>query len=314
MAGLVTEIIQAEWWTKPEFQEGALDLPGQSFLAPPEKKVLEEIAGAADLGKLEINPMPKAAMDAVKVLRNPEPSINEVVKCIELDQALAVMLLKHANSALYAPRYPIDSVQRAVVHVGMRQLKMMVHEVAMRRVTGDVKSKHYATMEWRYAIHCAVIARALAKRCGMDEDVGYLAGLLHDVGRIPVLQALDVKKVLGEVPVRGAAPEIIMECLHRGVGAQVAKKWELPPAICDAVSSHLNGRREDEDSQAQFPTTKVAEAASDICHALGLGRFKRPHAILKSRSMTDLGLSPESMLEFLTSDLPKAVESAATLT
>jgi putative nucleotidyltransferase with HDIG domain len=303
-----------EWWTAAEYVSGFLDLPGQSSLSPADRKILEEIASAADLGKLEISAMPKAAMEAVKVLRSPEPEIEDVARSIELDQGLAVMLLKHANSALYAPRMPIDNVRRAIMQVGMRQIRMIVHEIAMRRVTGDIKAKPFAAMEWRYAIHCAVIAKALAKRAGVDQELGYLAGLLHDVGRLPVLQALDQRRALTEVPVRGAAPEVIMEALHRGVGQQVAKKWDLPPAIVDAVASHLNGRRADEDSAAEFPTTKIAEAASDICHALGLGRFKRPHAVLDARSLRDLGLPKEALIEFFRRDLPQAIEQAVTLT
>lgn len=305
--------LDGEWWKAPDYSHGDLDLPGQSALAAGEKKTLEAIAAAADGGKLDIQPMPKAALEAMKALRAGDPDIDQVVGAIELDPALSLLLIKHANSALYAPRYPIDSIRRAVVHVGMKQLKTIVQEVSLRAVTGNIKARHYAVMEWRQAIHCALISKAMARRVGADEEAAYLAGLLHDVGRLPVLNALDKKLALPDVPARGGAPEIIMESLHRGVGAQVARLWELPPAVCDAIAHHLNGRREDEDPTSEFSTTKLAEAAGDLCHALGLGRFRRPFHLLSSRSFRDAGFTPDALEDFLRTDLPKAVESAASI-
>ncbi len=298
------------WWEMPEYTEGEIILPGQSCLIGEDREVLEDIGRKVDEGKIEIPAMPKAAMEAAKLLRNPEPEIEEVARCIELDPAMAAWLLRHANSALYGARFPIDSVSRAVAHLGLRRLKGVILELAMKRLSDYVGSRPWAEREWTYAIYCATIARELGKIFNLDEDMCYLAGLLHDVGRLLALRELEVRGRLKEGPSSTAADDIIMECLHRCIGSRMAKKWDLPPAIADAISFHLSAKLPGEQSPAKFPSTLATEAASDLCLALGLGRDRMPCDALHLPSMLELGFTPESLKQFYKDRLADVIEQA----
>jgi hypothetical protein len=107
--------------------------------------------------------------------------------------------------------------------------------------------------------------------------------------------------------------DIILESLHRGVGVRVAQAWEQPPSICDAIGHHLVGRDPGIDGPAKFPSTRIAEAAADLCIALGLGRFRRPFQIIGSPGFEDLGMSGEALESYLTEELPAVLEGVAGL-
>ena len=300
--------VEARWWEAPEYTQGELFLPGQSRLDPDGQALLERIAADADRGALEIPPMPKAALGANRVLRSPEAELADVADAIRIDPVLTAQVLRYANSALFGARHTMDNVSDAVSFLGLRRMRELITSAALQQVTGEIRSKNYAQREWRYAIHCAAIAKALGKRFGVDEEQCYVAGLLQDIGRLPVIRALELHDALPGEPEADSASDIILEALHRGVGVQIAKAWEEPPSIRDAIGKHLVGREPDLDGPAEFPSTRMAEVAGDFCLALGLGRHRRRFAVLESPSILDLGWSGEELQAFLEEDLPEIME------
>lgn len=295
------------WWTLPEYQEGELYLPGQSRLNAEQKAILEKVSLAAENKSLAIPTMPQAAMEASRLLKNPESDVMDIAVIIERDPAMAAQILRFANSAMYGSRFPIDTIERAVSHLGMRHLQTVVLEMAMNRLSRDAGAQAYAKEEWQYSITCAMIARRIGEKFRLDADLCYLAGLLHDIGRLPVIAALSKSGLAQGEPEEDSPTEIIVETLHRAVGVQVADSWELPPVVRDAIGNHLTGRLSGEPSSASFPSTKVAEAAGDICIAIGEGRFRKPFAILEIPSLMEIGFRRDNLREFLRDDLPEVI-------
>jgi putative nucleotidyltransferase with HDIG domain len=302
-----SEPLPAQWWLDPSY-EGELYIPGQATLSAAGRDLLEEMAAKVDQGNISIPPMPTVAMEIVKLMRRPDADIDDIADKIKLDAAMTVQVLRYANSALFGPRQVIDSIHHAASYLGTKRLKNVILEAALRKLSGDIKAEAYARMEWTYSLTAATIARAMAQRLKFDLENCYLAGLLHDIGRLPLLQELEKLGRLSDEPTMDDDVDIIVETLHRGVGRQVAQSWDLPPAITDAIGSHLTGRLEDEDSLAQFDSTRVAEAAGDLCIAMGRGRFRRPFDLLNAPSLVDLGFNRRSLDEFLGQDLPPLLE------
>ncbi|MFT7618569.1 MAG: putative nucleotidyltransferase with HDIG domain [Planctomycetota bacterium] len=300
------------WWTLPEYQEGELYLPGQSRLGPDDMVVLEKVSLSAEKHKLSIPAMPQAAMEASQMLKNPDSDVMDIAKIIARDPVMAAQILRFANSAMYGARFPVDTIERAVSHLGMRHLQTVVLEMAMNRISHDVGAKAYAQQEWRHSITCAMIARRIGEKFKLDADLCYLAGLLHDIGRLPVISALSKRGLAQGDPIEDSPTEIIVESLHRAVGVQVADSWDLPPVVRDAIAHHLTGRLEGEGSSSAFPSTKVAEAAGDICIAIGEGRFRKPFAILEIPSLPEIGIKRDDLRVFLRDDLPDIIAKMKT--
>ena len=273
--------------------------------------MLERIAADADRGALEIPPMPKAAMKANRLLRSADAVLSEIGDAIRIDAVLTAQVLRYANSALFGARHTMDNVGDAVSYLGLRRMRELIMSAALNQVSGEIRSKTYAKMEWQYAVHCAAIAKSLGSRFGVDQEQCYVAGLLQDIGRLPVLRALEFHDALPPVPEADSTSDIILEALHRGVGVQIAKAWEEPPSICDAIGQHLVGREPDIDGPAAFQSTRVAEVAGDICLAAGLGRHRRRFAILESPSLLDLGWSPADIVAFFEFELPEVISNVS---
>lgn len=302
--------LEGRWWEAEEYT-GELYLPGQSKLDDEGRKLLDAIAAKIESKTVEIPPMPKAAMEAMRLMRNPDPEIEDVAACIQIDPAMTAQVLRHANSALYGARQYIDNVTRAAFYLGFKRLKSVLMKVALLRLGSEVHAQTHIQREWRFATHCAAITRALAPKTAQDPEICYVAGLLHDVGRIVVLGALEKRGALSEAPKEDSNIEIILETLHRGVGAQVAEAWELPMAVKDAVTCHLTGRFPDEPYEGEFTSTKLVEAAGDLCLALGIGRFRKPFGILEAPSMQSLGLGDAGLQSFLKDELPDTLSDVS---
>lgn len=301
------------WWLLPEYASGSLDLPGQSRLTPRGREALDRLAALAEAGKIAIPQIPRAVSQALAILRSDNAEPEDVSKAVAADPSLVAQMLRYANSAMFATRVPIDNLQRAVMHVGMKRLQSLLLELSVDSITGNLASRKHAAMEWAFARHCALISRSLAVATGQDPDQCYLVGLLRDIGRLAVLSAIERLPGMEKEPKAGSDVEIILESLARAVGSQLAKLWELPPSVVDAVAKRVNGRREDEEPMGQFASTTVSEAAGDICHALGLGRFKRPFLIRNARPFRDIGLDEAAVERFFRTSLPAALRQAAEL-
>ena len=230
-----------------------------------------------------------------------------------LDPVLTAHVLRHANSALYGPATVIHTVKDALSYIGLRKANALIMECAMKQAAECVGNRRYAHAEWASSLFTANVARALGTLSRTNPEMCYTAGLLHDIGRLPLLQYLNAHDALPREPKLEGDHEIILETLHRSVGSQLADAWELPPAVKEAIQVHLNGREEDEECAASYRSTHVVEAAGDLCFALGLGRHHLPFAVMETPSLRELGINHGDLQVFVRVELPKIAEQVTDL-
>lgn len=297
--------LSATWWDHPDYKHPTLDIPGQSKLSAGGRKSLEAIASQVDAKKLSLPQISRAASSTLKLLREPNLEPEQIAASIGTDPTLTSGVLRLANSPLYGARVPIDTITRAVMHIGLRRIQALILEVTVKSVVGSIKNRAWSTMEWRSSVFSSIAARSLAQYAKQDGEAAQMAGLLHDIGRLPLLMAIENRGELNGDPEGGSDAEIILECLHRNVGKQLAVAWDLPPSVIDAIEHHMNGRLEDEPPAGQFATTILAELAGDIGFAAGFGRFKRPYAIQNERAWADVKIDKAAAVTFLCQEVPK---------
>lgn len=178
--------------------------------------------------------LPSVAMKLMEVSRNPNATVQELVKLLEQDQLMAGKILKLSNSAAYRGSAEVASLRDAVVRLGMSTLRDVVMHAAMdMRV---FRANGYSdTMDAlrRHSLATAHVARILAR----GHELAFLAGLMHDVGIAGALLAI------GDVPRGTELPGIdlvwpAVESIHERAGVQMCRLWQLPAGVIDAVANH----------------------------------------------------------------------------
>ncbi len=95
---------------------------------------------------------------------------------------------------------------------------------------------------WEHASATAMAASWLARRLGFRklEEEAFLGGLMHDVGRLVILRAIDEIKAAGQLPFDFSAQLVdeILDSAHTELGYNLLKKWEIPEVYCRIARDH----------------------------------------------------------------------------
>lgn len=183
---------------------------------------------------------PQAALLMLSLMRDPMVSVAQVVSATSLDPATAGLVMQLSNSAMFASRTRMSTLPQAINRLGFETVQKVVTSVALRSVFCSPKRQG----AWKHSLQVADLAEQLAHRAGVvDPAEAYLAGLIHDVGRIALLSVplYDSARLLGLES--GGCPPVYAENLllrtdHAALGAQIATGWSLPERMVSAIRQH----------------------------------------------------------------------------
>jgi len=249
----------------------------------------------------DLPPIPMAAEAALAVIRNPRSGMVELAEVLSLDQALSSLVVRWANSAYFGLVRPISTVREAVVYLGYQAVQSLIlggsiSALLERPVPGYGLERGEL---WKHSIAVAAGTRLIVqKKAPQQAEEGYLAGLLCDIGKL----AMDV--LLQEVdplarPRDQSFEEMERELFgfdHAQMGAEIAKKWNLPPQLIDAIAFHHSP------STAEGESLLVdAVHASDCAAALmGIGvGLEGAETMLDAGALERVGLEDKTYFELM---------------
>lgn len=181
-------------------------------------------------GDFSLPPMPKTLLHLRQAMEDPQGSPHQVLKIVMADQVLTSRILKVVNSAFYAVANPVTSVQHALVLLGYKVLLGIATAHCVTPTHGAEREKVVKLM--RHSFKCAYVARKLAGLCGEDEEIAFVGGLLHDIGKV-VLWRLLAEQELSDVQC-----ERLIAAHHVQVGTLLAESWHLPEAVSQVITLH----------------------------------------------------------------------------
>ncbi len=210
-----------------------------------------------------------------EMMLNPRTTAKEVGRLITSDPALAAKILKIVNSSFYGFPNRITTVTHAIVILGFNTVKSVVlsstvFDVFKGKGEVDFKREDF----WRHSIGCGAACRVIAREVGFSalEDF-FIAGLLHDVGKILLDQYLhdDFLKVLGIVRQKDClfleAENEVLHVTHAEIGGWLFQHWRLSKGLVQAVAHHHNPALADEALQS----TAVIHLGDIVCRSLQCG-------------------------------------------
>jgi len=193
--------------------------------------------------------LPTTVAKVLEVCNNPRTSPADLNHVISLDPVLVGRVLKLINSAYYGLGQQVTSLVRAIIMLGINTVKNLALSSAVLRNLSTKKDFQALDMEgfWRHSLCVGVAAKVLAKRRGVDAKQAeeyFTAGLLHDIGKIPLNAVLNREYVMAisvsdrERISLHRAEERMLGLDHARSGAMIAEAWRLEGAVGDAIAHH----------------------------------------------------------------------------
>lgn len=190
----------------------------------------------------DIPAMPNVMVKALNVIKDEGSGLNDLADVMCYDQALTTQVLKLVNSAYYGFAQQITSIGKALPLLGMDQAKNIIITFAMKPMLTARGGKAM----WEHSIRTAVGCEHLAKEFKlMDSSDAFVIGFLHDIGKI-VLNVKNpvVYRKIEEFVNKGAnvldVENMFFGTNHSDVGFLLAKKWQLPVVVNNAIKYHHN--------------------------------------------------------------------------
>jgi HD-like signal output (HDOD) protein len=186
-------------------------------------------------------PLPSVAIQLVGLSQRDDADIAQVVRLLEQDQVLAGIVMRLVSSPIYAGRSAITTLSQAIVRIGLKRLRSVVFEAALRGEIFDMPEyREVAEQISRHGLATAYLARLVCQEAGVDAEHGFLCGLLHDVGFSALLQSVTRQA-------RGARPRLDaiwpnVDDLHPRASGVVARLWSLPTDLTEAIAHHHHPR------------------------------------------------------------------------
>ena len=248
-----------------------------------------------------------------RIVRDPESSLADLGEIIEKDPDLAARLLKLGNSAFYGFAQRLETVSEAISLIGIRQVEDLLLASSVIEVFDGISAIH-VNMEsfWEHSLACGICARCIAIARQMPAvEKFFLAGLIHDLGRLVLLSQVPKKATEifavyegRRILLRDAEYEIL-GFDHAQIGEELLRGWQYPPNLVQSVAYHhrpmLAGIFQLESS--------VVHVADYIVHVMQMGnsgeRYVPP---LNLRAWERVGLSPD-LVESIMQSIDEQIEA-----
>jgi HD-like signal output (HDOD) protein len=201
-------------------------------------------------GTVNIPTIPTVLTEITAVFHSPEGSARDAANVIKKDGATATRVLRLVNSSFYGLKNPVSNIDLACSILGLKVLKNLVVQATVLQTFQAVPAVagFDTAWLWDHAFKTAVACRLLAERTtvgnGMAKDDAYTCGLIHDIGKLILIQAqterfgkaLQVSTSAG-IPLARAEAEVF-GFQHAHVGGLLAKRWKLAENVQAAVLHH----------------------------------------------------------------------------
>ncbi len=192
----------------------------------------------------KIPAFPPIVLRIFDLLASEEVEVRQLVELLTADPAFSAQILRLANSPLFGFHSRIESLQHALVILGLKRIRSLAMTVAAANYMQATMKVQELYRCWRHTLACALLNEELARVTSQPEDVAYTAGLLHDLGRLGLLVAhpSDYAQLLKHASQNGLEM-LDLERKFFGVdhceaGRMLAERWNLPEDIRIVAGRH----------------------------------------------------------------------------
>lgn len=220
-------------------QGGSQPLDPQSATGGSDPLVLQRLR-ADIIGHDTVPSAPAILFEILRMLEDEDAELKDLLGAIERDPGLTAKVLRTANSSFFGQARTVDSVERAVLVLGVAMVRSLAISAAVFESVGSQLEAGVIDQIWQHSLATATTARLLATRTGMgNRDDAFTAGLLHDAGRMLLMRRFaDLYAAhRADASIEHLEREVV-GVDHGVAGGWLFEAWNLPPAIVQAVAQH----------------------------------------------------------------------------
>ncbi|NLW30178.1 MAG: HDOD domain-containing protein [Fibrobacter sp.] len=214
-----------------------------------------------------------------KVIYNPNSSMPQIAAIVAKDPALASRAIRLVNSAFYGLSKRVTSIPNAIIILGLNTLNSLMIGLTVIKFFKNSKQAGFDQQKfWEHCFGTALISKHLADAGGkkIDDDV-FVAGLLHDAGRLVLDQYLH-DDFMEAVYMTKSTSKTLSECEkevigfdHSEAGAWLSAKWGLPEIFSVTMGYHHNESSLPENFKDYQQILRIVSAANLLCTIAGIG-------------------------------------------
>ena len=194
-----------------------------------------DLKQAIENDNLVLPTLPEVALKVRDAVEEDDASAQQIADVLEQDASLSARLLQVANSPVYRGQSKVIDIQTAITRLGLTQVRDIVIRLAMKQMfqaTNDTMELNFRRI-WNTAVEVAAISRMLAVTIrGINPEQAMLAGLVHNIGALPVLvMAEEDDELFQDAHALGE----LLYALQDPVGEIILRTWNFPDALTEVV-------------------------------------------------------------------------------
>lgn len=245
--------------------------------------------------------LPQLVQKLQQVVTDPNSRIEDIEEILKLDPVIISKILRLANSAYIGLPKTVSSLKNAIVVLGMKRIQSLVITNSLLSSLKVAQTMPFDQIRfWKHSVTVSMVSESIARHMKryefIDVDEIFIAGILHDIGKI----ALTVFKpeIISEAYKKAKTSNTpfyqneVSDRSHSFIGSLVMKHWNFPPNLCHAIQYHHQPRTEKLSSKIEA----IIHLSDVMTHMVGLGTtMEEVIPPIDEGAVGMIGLEPERL-------------------
>jgi len=233
-----------------------------------------------ELKSIKLTIQPQVLASLLNLNETSNTSFSQLDHIVKADQNMSTMILKAANSSFYSRGNQVTSLQHAIAMLGFRVVRSLAMAANSKTLFETGKYSRFQRYVWKHSTVSGVISREIASKLkkGDLEEEAFVAGLLHDIGKV-ILNIIDRKKfievldIIAEKQIPFAEAELtVFGTSHMTVGQKAAGEWKLPENYGKIFGHHEKFSKE-LDSSEDMMLVLIVSYGNFLAKKYGYGHY-----------------------------------------
>lgn len=302
------EIIDTDhWWCFAGCEP--TEIPVFEILS--DDRVVQELNRKLRDDEFPVIEIPENVMKTMEILNKPNFDYNEVIELVKHSPAMVGEFIKVINSSLYSRGIVINDLKAALPRLGRENIKALLYMYSSKMTFS--KDMLFNDLAVEIVDHCyatALIASQLAQKFYTDPDAAFLAGLMHDIGKLGILNALAETYELPtsvDFEVSEDLFDDIFPGIHENAGKFLAGHWKVNETIISAIEHHHDFEKYDFalEGETARKLSAIINVSDAMARILGRGRRIEKTNIFELPSAQIIGMQKDNSTVQFIDEIPE---------